>query len=281
VISQKNDRMDLVITRPIRHVSDKREAVDCEEQTTLATILVVEDDVALSGLLRSHLEADGHTVVQAFDGPTALIVVEQHQPHLIMLDWMLPGMDGLAVCRRLRQQYLTPIIMLTARTEEVDQILGLEVGADDYIAKPFSIRQVLARVRAMLRRVELDSQPPERATISQPFTNANPKVEPPPQVQAPAPLVYGVISISEVERSVRLAGQLIDLTPKEYDLLVLLTSHPGWVFKREVLLQQIWGDSYDGFDRTIDNHVTRLRKKLGMLGEKIETVWGVGYRFKA
>src|SRR5579864_9142967 len=124
----------------------------------MATILVVEDDVALCDLLRTHLEADGHTVVQAFNGPAALAAVEQYQPHLIVLDWMLPGMDGLAVCRRLRQTYLTPIIMLTARTEEVDQILGLEVGADDYISKPFSIRQVLARVRAILRRVELDSQ---------------------------------------------------------------------------------------------------------------------------
>ncbi len=124
----------------------------------MATILVVEDDVALCNLLRTHLEADGYKVLQAFDGLTALTLVEQKQPHLIILDWMLPGMDGLAVCRRVRQDYLTPIIMLTARTEEVDTILGLEVGADDYISKPFSIRQVLARVRAMLRRVQLDSQ---------------------------------------------------------------------------------------------------------------------------
>lgn len=246
----------------------------------MATILVVEDDIALCDLLRSHLEADGHNVVQVFDGPSALVAVEQHHPHLIMLDWMLPGMDGLAVCRRLRQQYLTPIIMLTARTEEIDQILGLEVGADDYIAKPFSIRQVLARIRAMLRRVELDSQPPNTPSPA-PSTNANSYIKPQPQIQIPPPLVRGSLSISQVERSVRLAGQMIDLTPKEFDLLVLLTSHPGWVFKREVLLQQVWGDSYDGFDRTIDNHVTRLRKKLGTLGEKIETVWGVGYRFKA
>ena len=239
----------------------------------MATILVVEDDIALCDLLRSHLEADGYTVLQAFDGPAALAAVEQHCPHLILLDWMLPGMDGLAVCRRLRQNYLTPIIMLTARTEEVDQILGLEVGADDYIAKPFSIRQVLARVRAVLRRVELDSQgakAPETPTSA---------VSPAPST--PPPLVRGPLRISPAERSVKLNGQEIDLTPKEYDLLLLLTSHPGWVFKREVLLQQVWGDSYDGFDRTIDNHVTRLRKKLGPLGEKIDTVWGVGYRFKA
>lgn len=238
----------------------------------MATILVVEDDVALCDLLRTHLEADGHAVVQAFNGPAALAAVEQYQPHLIVLDWMLPGMDGLAVCRRLRQTYLTPIIMLTARTEEVDQILGLEVGADDYISKPFSIRQVLARVRAILRRVELESQ---RSVATDTY---------PPAISSMSagttpPLVRGSLHIHLAERSVRLDGQEIDLTPKEYDLLVLLASHPGWVFKREILLQQVWGDDYEGFDRTIDNHITRLRKKLGPVGEKIETVWGVGYRF--
>src|SRR5579859_7068035 len=176
----------------------------------MATILVVEDDVALCDLLRTHLEADGHTVVQAFNGPAALVAAEQHHPHLIVLDWMLPGMDGLAVCRRLRQTYLTPIIMLTARTEEVDQILGLEVGADDYIAKPFSIRQVLARVRATLRRVELDSQ-------QKPATEALSRQAPqafPPTPATPAPIVRGPLHITPVERLVRLDGQEIDLTPK-------------------------------------------------------------------
>lgn len=234
---------------------------------------MVEDDVALCDLLRTHLEAEGYAVIQVFDGPSALIAVEQQHPDLIILDWMLPGLDGLAVCRRLRQKYLTPIVMLTARTEEVDQILGLEVGADDYIGKPFSIRQVLAKVRAMLRRVELDSQFPATSDISEGAA----------QLELPSgaspPLVRDSLQIYLNERSARLDGQELDLTPKEYDLLLLLVSHPGWVFKREVLLQQIWGDGYDGFDRTIDNHVTRLRKKLGPMGEKIDTVWGVGYRF--
>ncbi len=239
----------------------------------MATILVVEDDVALCDLLRTHLEAEGYTVIQVFDGSSALTAVEQYQPHLIILDWMLPGLDGLAVCRRLRQKYLTPIIMLTARVEEIDQILGLEVGADDYISKPFSIRQVLARVRAILRRVELDSQLSAITDTAAGETS----LELPPGVSPP--LVRGSLHIYLNERSIRLDGQELDLTPKEYDLLVLLASHPGWVFKREVLLQQIWGDDYDGFDRTIDNHVTRLRKKLGPMGEKIDTVWGVGYRF--
>lgn len=240
----------------------------------MSTILVVEDDVALCDLLRTHLEAEGYTVLQAYDGPAALAAVEQYHPHLILLDWMLPSMDGLAVCRRVRQTYLTPIIMLTARTEEVDQVLGLEVGADDYISKPFSIRQLLARVRAVLRRVALDSQQPGSPDMSSGERSSSlPGVAP--------PVVRGPLNIYPTERLVQLHGEDIELTPKEYDLLALLASHPGWVFKREILLQQVWGDSYEGFDRTIDNHITRLRKKLGAVGEKIETVWGVGYRFKS
>src|SRR5215469_14648676 len=124
----------------------------------MATILVVEDEVDICNLIRSHLESEGHSVIQAFDGLAVLSKVEAQRPHLIILDWMLPGMDGLAVCRQIRQNYLMPIIMLTARTEEIDRVLGLEVGADDYISKPFSIRELLARVRAMLRRVELDTR---------------------------------------------------------------------------------------------------------------------------
>src|SRR5437667_8213839 len=130
----------------------------CKEEDGMAAILVVEDEVDLCNLIRSKLEAEGHSVLQAFDGPTALRLVEVHRPHLVILDWMLPGLDGLAVCRQLRQNYVMPIIMLTARTEEIDRVLGLEVGADDYISKPFSIRELLARVRAVLRRVELDSR---------------------------------------------------------------------------------------------------------------------------
>ena len=240
----------------------------------MATILVVEDDMVLCDLLCTHLRMDGHSVFQAFDGPTALLAVEEHHPHLIILDWMLPGLDGLAVCRRVRQKYLMPIIMLTARTEEVDQVLGLEVGADDYISKPFSIRQLQARVRAILRRVELESRRVMSTETIPGERRSSPAVAP-----EPPPLSYGTLTLYLAKRSVQLDGQEIDLTPKEYDLFVLLASHPGWVFKREVLLQQIWGDSYEGFDRTIDNHITRLRKKLGPMGEKVETVWGVGYRF--
>jgi DNA-binding response OmpR family regulator len=244
----------------------------------MARILVVEDEIDICNLLRSELEAEGHTVFQAFDGNVALDLVERHLPQLIILDWMLPGLDGLSVCRRIRQNHLIPIIMLTARNEEVDRILGLEVGADDYISKPFSIREVQARVRAMLRRVELDS----RQIVPATSTSSNSTTVPVATSSAPAspaPIVRGPLRIYTAERVVQLNNSELDLTPKEFELVVLLASHPGRAFSREFLLQQLWGYDYDGFDRTVDTHITRLRKKLGPVGEKIVTVWGVGYRF--
>ena len=252
----------------------------------MAAILIVEDEVDLCNLMRSKLEAEGHTVFQAFDGLTAIRVVEEHRTQLVILDWMLPGMDGLAVCRQLRQNYLMPIIMLTARTEEIDRVLGLEVGADDYISKPFSIREVLARVRAILRRVELDSRSlltpaPAANTSDQQMPGPVQSTEQQAGASRQAPIVRGPLCIYELERIVTLDEAEIDLTPKEYELLLLLASHPGRAFSREFLLQRLWGYDYDGFDRTVDTHITRLRKKLGTLGEKIVTVWGVGYRFVA
>jgi DNA-binding response OmpR family regulator len=246
----------------------------CNEEDVMAAILVVEDEVDLCNLIRTKLEAEGHSVLQAFDGPAALRLVEVHRPHLVILDWMLPGLDGLAVCRQLRQNYLMPIIMLTARNEEIDRVLGLEVGADDYISKPFSIRELLARVRAVLRRVELDSR--SSSPVSN-RTNGGAQFIAPSQDASP--LVRGPLSIYELERVVTLDGVELDLTPKEYELLLLLASHPGRAFSREFLLQHLWGYDYDGFDRTVDTHITRLRKKLGTVGEQIVTVWGVGYRF--
>jgi DNA-binding response OmpR family regulator len=239
----------------------------------MATILVVEDEVDLCNLLKSHLEADGHTVHQALDGPTALTLVEAHTPDLIVLDWMLPGMDGLAVCRQVRQRHLTPILMLTARSEEIDRVLGLEVGADDYVVKPFSIRELLARVRAMLRRVALDRGAPIPGTAEAGGTGSGAL---PPTAQ---PIVRGMLRVDVANHSASIGGAEIDLTPKEFDLLVLLASHPGRAFSREFLLERLWGYDYDGFDRTVDTHIVRLRKKLGTLGDQIVTVWGVGYRF--
>ncbi len=244
----------------------------------MATILVVEDEKDLCNLIRSHLEGEGHTVYQAFDGLTALGLVEKYPPHLVILDWMLPGLDGLAVCRQIRENHLMPILMLTARAEEVDRVLGLEVGADDYVVKPFGMRELLARVRAILRRMALDSRiyaPTPEAHSTDAGAHSTQGALPP----APAPVVHGSLYIDLARHSVTIEGAEIEVTPKEFDLLVLLASHPGRAFSREFLLEQIWGYEYDGLDRTVDTQITRLRKKLGPLSEKLVTVWGVGYRF--
>jgi DNA-binding response OmpR family regulator len=240
----------------------------------VATILVVEDEVDINNLIRSHLEAEGHTVHQAFDGLTGLALVGQTKPDLLILDWMLPRLDGLAVCRQVRQDYLVPIIMLTARGEEIDRVLGLEVGADDYVTKPFGIRELMARVRALLRRVALDATAGEAPSAGGMLAGAAATVPP-----APQPIVRGALRVDLADRVATLDGAAIDLTLKEYDLLVLLASHPGRAFSRDFLLERLWGDDYEGFDRTVDTHIMRLRKKLGPVGEKIVTVWGVGYRF--
>jgi DNA-binding response OmpR family regulator len=238
----------------------------------MATILVVEDEVDICNLIRSHLETEGHTIYQAFDGPSALVLAAQHPIQLVILDWMLPGLDGLSVCRRLRQSHLMPIIMLTARSEEIDRVLGLEVGADDYVMKPFSMRELLARVRAMLRRVALDNSATAPAVAGDPAgqTTAG---------DGERPIVCGPLRVDPAMHTAALDGVELDLTPKEYELVALFAAHPGRAFSREYLLETIWGYDYDGFDRTVDSHVTRLRKKLGLMGEKIVTVWGVGYRF--
>jgi DNA-binding response OmpR family regulator len=225
----------------------------------MATILIVEDEHELAALIRRQLEGEGHTAHVAHDGPTALIIAAQARPDLLILDWMLPGLDGLTVMRRLRDRSTVPVLMLTARDDEADRVLGLEVGADDYMTKPFSLRELMARVRAILRRVELLTRPPE---------------------QVAAPLVLDRLRIDPVARRVEADGELLDLTVKEYDLLLLLAGHPGRSFSRAYLLDQIWGADYEGGDRTVDTHIVRLRRKLGEAGERIATVWGVGYRFE-
>jgi DNA-binding response OmpR family regulator len=228
----------------------------------MARILVVEDEVDLNNLIRDRLQGEGHEVDQALDGRSALDTVRRAAPDLVILDWMLPDLDGLAVCRRLRQDHLMPIIMLTARTEEVDRVLGLEVGADDYLGKPFSMQELLARARAALRRVALESQRGGRGLVA-----------------APAPVSHGPLRIDPTSHVATLDGVPLSLTPKEYELLMLFASHPGRAFSRDFLLERLWTDDYDGLGRTVDTHVRRLRKKLGGLGERIVTVWGVGYRF--
>lgn len=244
----------------------------------MAAILLVEDEEDLCNLIKRHLEGEGYSVLQAFDGPTALTLVEQHNPQLLILDWMLPGLDGLAVCRRVRQTHLMPILMLTARSEEIDRVLGLEVGADDYMVKPFSMRELLARVRALLRRVTLDTQSLQaggQSATATPFAHG---ADTPANGESLGSIVRGPLRIDPTMHMVTLDGVELDLTPKEFELLQLLAAHPGRAFSREFLVEHIWGYEYDGIDRTVDTHITRLRKKLGSLGENIVTVWGVGYR---
>ena len=243
----------------------------------MPTILVVEDETDVNNLIAEHLRADGYGAVQAFDGPTALQLVEQHRPDLIVLDWMLPGMDGLTVCRQIRRNHLTPIIMLTARGAEIDRVVGLEIGADDYVVKPFGVRELLARVRALLRRVEMDAGAPTPGTAPL----ASPAA---PAVAAPAPretVVHGDLRIDLAGRSVTVDGAPVELTKREFDLLALLATNPGRAFSRAYLVERIWSDEGEVFDRAVDSHIVRLRRKLGSAGNRIVTVWGVGYRFSA
>ena len=242
----------------------------------MARILIVEDEVDLSNLLRSHLEQDGHEVAQAFDGPTGLAQVEQHEPDLVLLDWMLPGLDGLAVCRRIRERHLMPVIMLTARDEEIDRVLGLEAGADDYVPKPFGIRELLARVRAALRRGALGTRvaigpggfhSTDAESASAPTARGGSEL---PAV--PAPVVRGALRIDPAARTVAIAGDEVDLTRTEFDLLLLLVANAGRAFSRDFLLERVWGHAHDGGGRIVDSHVARLRRKLGGLGDRIVTV---------
>ena len=231
----------------------------------MAHILIVEDEKQLAELVRDNLVAAGHSVVVAADGATALRLLETRPADLVILDWMLPGLDGLEVCRRIRARSITPILMLTARAEEVDRVLGLEVGADDYLTKPFSMRELLARARALLRRVELMTQQVQGAG----------------EQTAGSDVVVGDLRIDVAGRAASISGTPLDLTPKEFDLLYLLARQPGRAYSREYLLQRIWGLEYEGFDRTVDTHVVRLRKKLGPFGDRVATVWGVGYKLRA
>lgn len=228
----------------------------------MTKILVVDDERNLVGLIASYLRADGYTVVTAHDGATALEVARRERPDLVVLDIMLPALDGLEVCRRLRQFSDAYVVMLTARGEEVDKIVGLSVGADDYVTKPFSPRELVARVRAMLRR---------------PRTAGETGGEDPP------PLRLGKLVIDEARHEVTLSGETLALTAREFALLVALAAHAGRVFTREQLLTRVWGNDY--YDvHVVDVHVGNLRKKLEedpAAPTYIETVRGVGYRFAA
>lgn len=229
----------------------------------MASILLVEDEAGLARLVVRELEAAGYHVRHAPDGPTALRLFAEAAPDLAVLDWMLPGIDGLEVLRRLRVGSAVPVLMLTARAEEVDRVVGLEVGADDYLTKPFGTRELIARVRALLRR---------QARLQEMLAAD--------RAEAVAPLRLGPLALDPGAHLARLDGQPLDLTRTEFGLLHLLLRNRGRAFSRAYLHDAVWGEPYIEGDRSVDNAVLRLRRKLGPLGEAVETVWGVGYRLR-
>jgi two-component system, OmpR family, alkaline phosphatase synthesis response regulator PhoP len=222
-------------------------------------ILVVDDEAKIVKLVRSYLEQAGYTVVEANDGQTALIQARREKPDLVVLDLGLPGIDGLDVARTLRRERDTPIIMLTARIEDTDRIVGLELGADDYVTKPFNPRELVARVRAVLRRTGGGAAAPEM-------------------------LRDGDLVLDLGGHQATLEGRPLDLTPTEFDLLAVLLQNPGRVFTRLDLLERVQGYAYEGYERTIDAHVKNLRAKLGddpRHPRYVQTVFGVGYKLGA
>lgn len=231
----------------------------------MSTILLVEDERELARVVARELEAEGYQVIHTLSGQEALDLHTSRQPDLVILDWMLPGLDGLEVLRRIRQsapeESGVPVLMLTARSGEIDRVVGLEVGADDYLTKPFSMRELVARVRALLRRAARVQQilKEDRRT-------------------GQAPLRYAGVTLEPDTYLAALDGAPLELTRTEFELLHFLLRHPGRVFSRAYLLDAVWGEYYVARDRSVDNAILRLRKKLGDRGEAIETVWGVGYR---
>jgi DNA-binding response OmpR family regulator len=235
-------------------------------------VLIVEDEPILLETLEYNLARQGYQVSTAADGLAALEVARQERPDVIVLDVMLPGIDGFEVCRILRREMSVPILMLTARADEVDKIVGLEVGADDYLTKPFSMRELLARVKALLRRVRLIRE--ELATEDDKPLSGRPRGE---------ALTCGDLIIDLSRREVTRQGEPLRLKPKEYELLVCLARNQGTVLSRDLILERVWGWDYDGGTRTVDVHVRWLREKIEPQPadpSRIVTVRGIGYRFE-
>jgi DNA-binding response OmpR family regulator len=225
-------------------------------------VLVVDDETALAGVVAGYLQREGFAVDLAHDGPSAVASAREHQPDLVVLDVMLPGFDGIEVCRQLRAFTDAYIIMLTARDEEVDKVIGLSVGADDYLVKPFAPRELIARVRAMLRR--------PRTVSGSSLSNAT----------EAAPLELAGLSIDTVARTVSVGGEPVELTRTEFDLLAALARRPRVAFTRRQLLTAVWGEDWYGDEHVVDVHVAHLRRKLGDDADTpryIRTVRGVGY----
>ncbi len=231
-------------------------------------IVIVEDEKDLAYLIARSLREDGHTTEVVLDGLQAVERLTNYamaEPDLIVLDLMLPGVDGLTVTRRIRQERFVPIVVLTAKSTEIDKVLGLELGADDYLTKPISMRELQARVSAILRRVAMIEAQSRTADASD------------------TPVHDAGLQVDPLSRAVHFEGQEIVLTAREFDLLYLLVSNPDRVFSRDYLLSRLWGEDYGGFERTIDTHIQRLRRKLGGAGsvaERITTLWGVGYKYE-
>lgn len=224
----------------------------------MTRILVVDDDPGIVKVVRAYLEKAGFQVLVAYDGKKALHIARHDKPDLVILDLMLPEMDGWDVCRALRRESDVPIIMLTARVEDTDKLIGLELGADDYVTKPFSPQELVARVRAVLRRVQGMPAKPERIS-------------------------RGDITVDLSRHAVTVGDEPLDLTPTEFDLLATLMQDPGRTFTRSQLLEQTQGYAYEGYERTIDVHIKNLRQKIEpdpSNPQHIRTVYGVGYRFE-
>ena len=221
-------------------------------------ILIVDDDKNICDLLRLYLEKDGYSVILSHDGEEAVVKFNALKPDMVLLDIMLPGIDGWQVCREIRKKSNVPIIMITAKGETIDKVIGLELGADDYIVKPFDAKEVIARINAVTRRV------------------GNVNVE--PEVKE---VRYERLSVNMTRYELKVNGKIIDTPPKE--LLYYLASNPNRVYTRDQLLDEVWGFEYYGDSRTIDVHIKRLREKLEGISEKwaLKTVWGVGYKFEA
>ncbi|MDG0793990.1 response regulator transcription factor [Cohnella ginsengisoli] len=219
-------------------------------------ILIVEDEAAIADLLAYGLGREGFRTQTASTGAEALREAERFEPDLLLLDWMLPDMSGLDLCRRMTAERNIPILMLTARSDITDKVLGLEFGADDYMTKPFDMREVVARIRTIVRRMAQSSRAAEAAAVR-----------------------FGDVEIAVGERLVRKGGETVELTPKEFDLLMTLHGRRGKIFTRAELLDLVWGYDFAGDTRTVDTHVLRLRKKLDA-GDWITTVFGIGYKFE-
>ena len=226
---------------------------------TNTKILVADDDRNICDLLRMYLEKEGYTVVLAGNGEEALVKFDEENPDIILLDVMMPRLDGWQVCRELRKKSECPIIMITAKGETFDKVLGLELGADDYVVKPFEPKEIVARVKAVLRRTGKTGAENDKKEVN-----------------------YDKLTVNMTKYELKVDGKVVDTPPKELELLFHLASNPNRVYTRDQLLDEVWGFEYYGDSRTVDVHVKRLREKLEGVSEKwsLKTVWGVGYKFE-